>query len=193
LTRREDGHWEVFDTKLPIVGSGGRVIFLDVNGDGLPDAVESGFLDHALRTFVNTGKKFVLSPDLSLGAPSILGDQDGLFALAARIDFNNDGRQDILMPVPPGPLPDESLSLPAWAILQANAGLKGPTFTLVAPHLPFEAELGEKITLADPHWPRIGDMNGDGAQDVLIPLGGVFNVFENLAPDQDLLVAVSHR
>src|SRR5262249_9023029 len=148
------------------------VVFLDVNGDGLPDAVESGFQDHALRTFLNTGPTFATSPIESLGSPG-LGDQDSLFALAAPIDFNNDGRQDLLMPVPPGTLPAGSLTLRAWAIFQANGGLNGPPFTLVAPPLPFEAELGETITLADPHWPRIGDMNGDGAQDVLIPLGGV--------------------
>src|SRR5262249_28512588 len=132
LSRRQNGSWETFDTKLPIVASGGRVVFLDVNGDGLPDAVESGFPDHALRTFLNPGPPFVAAPGFSLGSAG-LGDQDTFFALAAPIDFNNDGRQDLLMPVPPGTLPDQSETLPAWAILQAKASLNGPTFTLVDP------------------------------------------------------------
>src|SRR5262249_2667789 len=59
------------------------------------------------------------------------------------------------------------------------------------PHLPFEAALGDAITLADPHAPRVGDVNGDGANDVVLPLGGFFNIFENLAADQDVLVAVA--
>src|SRR5262245_13448249 len=95
------------------------------------------------------------------------------------------------MPVPPGTLPNQSETLPAWAVLQATGALGLPAFTLADPHLPFEAAVGNAITLADPHGPRIGDVNGDGAQDVILPLGGVFHVFENLAPDQDLLVAVS--
>src|SRR4051812_5851499 len=189
ISRRQDGSFEVFDTKLPIVPFGGRVLFLDVNGDGLPDAIESGFEDHALRTYLNKGSTFTTLSVISLGLPG-RGDQDTFFALAASIDFNGDGQQDLLMPVPGGTLPNQSEVLPAWAILQATGRLGGPTFTLVDPHIPFEAALGTAITLADPHGPRIGDVNGDGAQDVILPLSGVFNVFENLAADQDLLVAV---
>ncbi|MEZ4295372.1 MAG: hypothetical protein R3B70_10385 [Polyangiaceae bacterium] len=33
--------------------AGGRVLFLDVNGDGLPDAVESGFSNGGLYTYLN--------------------------------------------------------------------------------------------------------------------------------------------
>jgi hypothetical protein len=36
--RRSNGTWEVFNTGLPTPVNGGRTIFLDVNGDGLPDA-----------------------------------------------------------------------------------------------------------------------------------------------------------
>jgi hypothetical protein len=43
LARRQDGTWEGFNNGLP--AGGGRVAFLDVNGDGLLDAVESGFAD----------------------------------------------------------------------------------------------------------------------------------------------------
>ena len=190
LTRRSDGSWEVFDTKLGIVAPGGRVVFLDVNGDGLPDAMKSGFSDHALRTFINTGPTFVALPDPTLGTAG-LGDQDTYFGLAAPIDYNGDGRQELLMPFPGGTLPTHSDVLPAWAILQASGVGDAVTFSLVDPDLPFEAALGDAITLADPRGPRIGDLNGDGAEDVVLPLSGVFNLFQNLAADQDLLVAVS--
>ncbi|HLM74851.1 MAG TPA: type IV secretion protein Rhs, partial [Polyangiaceae bacterium] len=189
-SRRADEAWEVFNTKLPVI-SGGRVIFMDVNGDSLPDAVQDGYQDHALRTYINTGSMFAEKPVTSLGDAG-LGNQDLYFRLAAPLDWNGDGRTDLLMPVPPGTLPNTSDELPAWAILQAKAGDQGEaTFTYVDPHIPFEAEVRQAITLADPRGPRIADFNGDGASDVLLPLGDVFHIFENLAADQDLLIAVS--
>ncbi|MGK3969858.1 RHS repeat-associated core domain-containing protein [Sorangium sp. So ce118] len=196
IMRRANGRWEVIDTELPIVGPGGRVVFLDVNGDGLPDAVESGFSHHALITYVNTGPTFVASPFRTVDAFSFgdllgLSDQDMFFGLAVPLDFNGDGRQDLLMPVPPGMLLGGSDVLPSWAVLLATGDRAGPPFKLVDAGVPFEASLGEAITLADPSGARTGDVNGDGAQDVILPLGGVFNVFQNLSADQDLLIAVS--
>ncbi|WP_437811151.1 RHS repeat-associated core domain-containing protein [Sorangium sp. So ce1078] len=196
IMRRGEGRWEVIDTELPVVWPGGRVVFLDVNGDGLADAVESGFSDHQLYTFLNTGPTFVSSPFRSVDAFSLgdlLGfpDQDVFFGLAVPLDFNGDGRQDLLMPVPPGMLLGGSDALPSWAILQATGDLAGPPFRLVDAGVPFQASLGDAVTLADPRGARTGDVNGDGAQDVILALGGVFNVFQNLSADQDLLVAIS--
>ncbi|WP_437727730.1 RHS repeat-associated core domain-containing protein [Sorangium sp. So ce861] len=194
LTRRHDGRWEVFDTELPQPPRGGRTVFLDVNGDGLPDAVQSGFSHGGLRTTLNTGPTFGAPAVESLGPAGViesLGAQDTFFWLAAPLDYNGDGLQDLLMPVLPGMLPGSSLALPSWAILQATGARDGPTFTLVDPEIPFEAEVRQAATLADPRGPRIGDVDADGAQDVILPLGGVFTVFQNLAADRDLLVAVS--
>ncbi|XXT24117.1 SpvB/TcaC N-terminal domain-containing protein [Sorangium sp. So ce429] len=196
IMRRGDGRWEVIDTKLPVVWSGGRVVFLDVNGDGLPDAVESGTDDHQLTTYFNTGPTFVASPFRSVDAISFgdlfgFPDQDVFFPLAVPLDFNADGRQDLLMPMPPGMLLGGSDALPSWAILLATGDRAGPAFRLVDAQVPFEARLGDAITLADPRGARTGDVNGDGAQDVILSLGGVFNVFQNRSADQDLLVAIS--
>ena len=52
--RRSNGTWEVFDTGLPTPKNGGRVLFLDVNGDGLPDAVQSGSPDGRGRLWTAT-------------------------------------------------------------------------------------------------------------------------------------------
>ncbi len=51
LERNDDGTWRAWDTKLPIPASPGRVIWADVNGDGLPDAIASGASDGRLRTW----------------------------------------------------------------------------------------------------------------------------------------------
>ncbi|WP_437631954.1 RHS repeat-associated core domain-containing protein [Sorangium sp. So ce854] len=196
IMRRGDGRWEVLDTALPVVGPGGRVVFLDVNGDGLPDAVESGSGHHQLTTYFNTGLTFVPSAFRTVDAFSFgdlldFPDQDAFFRFAVPLDFNGDGRQDLLTPVPPGMLLGGSDALPSWAVLLATGDRAGPPFRLVDAGVPFEASLGDAVTLADPRGPRTGDVDGDGAQDVILSLGGVFNVFQNLSADQDLLVAVS--
>jgi hypothetical protein len=74
-------------------------VFGDVSGDRLPDAVMSGFSDHALRTYINTGPTFTEAPVFSVGSPG-LGDQDTFFRLAAPLDYNGDGRVDLLMRAP---------------------------------------------------------------------------------------------
>ncbi|MFT3765275.1 MAG: FG-GAP-like repeat-containing protein [Minicystis sp.] len=181
-----DGAWESVETGLP---SSTLLLFADVNGDGLPDAIVSDQA-HQLVTFFNTGRGFA-APVSSLPSP-VAGGADRFFRLAEPIDYNGDGRRDLLIPMPPGVLPNGSTSVPSWVVLQATGSVSGPTFTIVDPHVPFEPSLGaEGIAIADPRGPRVGDVNGDGAQDVVIALGGHYTAFESLAADQDLLTMVA--
>ncbi|MBK8252064.1 MAG: VCBS repeat-containing protein [Polyangiaceae bacterium] len=188
FSRNENGTWEIREINLPIPAPGGRVVFLDVNGDGLPDAVESGFSNGGLYTLLNTGTGFAPS-QLSLDGGGY-GGQDALFRFATPIDANGDGRQDLLVPMFADGL-GAGGEPPEWVFLIAQPGLQSTaTFTIEPSGIPFEPLLGEAATLADPHGPRIGDLNGDGASDVAIWLSGKLHIFENQARDQDLVIGV---
>ncbi|MBV8282327.1 MAG: VCBS repeat-containing protein, partial [Candidatus Eremiobacteraeota bacterium] len=50
LERHADGHWESWDTALPTLNPGGHLVWLDANGDHLPDVIESGVGDGFLYT-----------------------------------------------------------------------------------------------------------------------------------------------
>ncbi|HYO60537.1 MAG TPA: hypothetical protein VEU29_01400 [Actinomycetota bacterium] len=190
LSRLRDGSYEVVDTSLPVRRQGGRVVFADISGDGLPDAIQSGFPDHRLQTFMNTGAGFSKVPRSSLFGDGI-GAQDAFFHLAVPLDFNGDQRTDLLMPIPGEVWPNLESALPRWFVLQATGAPEGPTFTPIDAEIPFEPLLGDAITLADPRGARVGDITGDGTADVVLVLDGFFNIFESLAADQDVLVGVS--
>jgi len=178
------GSWERTPLGLPHVDPvDGRLLWLDANGDGLPDAVETGFGDGQPRTFFNTGRRF-RGAVLSLPAPVI--EADKFAKLAAPIDWNADGRQDLLIPIPnPG-------STPAWKILQSTGSIEDGTFTIKDPLIPFEAQvLDETVKIAAPVGPRVTDVDGDGIQDVMISLGGHFHVFKNKLFEEDLLATVT--
>ncbi|HLM71572.1 MAG TPA: VCBS repeat-containing protein, partial [Polyangiaceae bacterium] len=190
LSRLRDGSYEVFDTLLPIRRQGGRVVFIDVSNDGLPDAIQSGFSDHRLQTYINTGAGFSKVPMRSLFGDGT-GAQDEFFHLAVPLDFNGDQLTDLLMPIAGEVWPNLESALPRWFVLQATGAQEGPTFTPIDAEIPFEPSLGDAITLADPRGARVGDVNNDGTADVVLVLDGFFNIFESLAADQDVLVGVS--
>ena len=88
------------------------------------------------------------------------------------------------MPVPGGTLPNQLHHPPGLGHPPERREYDGPARP--TRRSPFDASLGGgSITLANPHGPRVGDLNGDGAEDVVLPLDGVFNVFLNGAPDED--------
>ncbi|MBK9266191.1 MAG: VCBS repeat-containing protein [Polyangiaceae bacterium] len=157
LERNADGTWNAWDTKLRIPPNSGRVIFADVNGDGLPDAVSSGAADGRLHTWTNTGKGFVEKPADALKWDGFL-PQDAYVHLSAPLDWDGDGRTDLLLPMIDGTSPD----VPRWVILRATGGANGFTFEHIDAGVPFEAVLGDAVTLADPRGPRIGDVNNIG-------------------------------
>jgi len=186
LERQTDGTWSAWDTKLPITAGSGRIIWADVNGDGLPDAIASGASDGRLRTWMNTGNGFTGTPRDSVRWDGLF-PQDTYIHLATPLDFDGDGRTDLLLPM----IDAASPVLPRWLILRATDGSNGFTFERINAGIPFEAQLGDAITLADPHGLRVGDVNGDGAADVVLFLGNELHIFQNRASDPDVLVGFS--
>jgi hypothetical protein len=180
-------HWALTDTKLPVANS---PLFLDVNGDGLPDALET--ISDNFTVCLNTGNGFS-APIQALSQQSLaltLGLATQYAGLASPIDYNNDGRQDLLIPMSEKvALPDGSISpRPWWAVLVSDGNGQ---FSILDAHIPFESVLTPSgYQPAQAHGARVGDVNNDGAQDVTLVLGYYFSVFQNLTSDQDLLEGV---
>ncbi|MDC0747778.1 FG-GAP-like repeat-containing protein [Polyangium mundeleinium] len=165
---------------LELVASPGGVYWLDVNGDGLPDAIETGWNDRQLRTFLNTGNGF--SGSIDTLTPPVL-DADEHAKLGAPIDWDGDGMQDLLLPMKLA-----AGNLPSWVVLRS---LGDGQFEIEDTTIPFDAAMTQAgITIADPRGPRVIDADGDGAHDVLLPHNGFFHVHRNLASQPDTLLAV---
>ncbi len=223
--------WSPSATNLPLeLNISRRMHFLDLNGDGLTDAVYTGYADTCqvlgfcyapTQTMkglpmdvpfqsINDGKEFSIPGQMlnaSLFPPGSLpegtGATDTWGDAAIPLDFNGDGRMDLLMPVdghcPAGaadPVP------PCWVVLETDARVKGAF--AVSPNPPttgFAKAIDTGIPMvmdgdgSMSPWPvpQVTDVNGDGRHDLIVPsptFDGTFVVYTNTGP-QDLLVTVT--
>ncbi len=226
--------WYLYATNLPMQQNTPRKLhFLDVNGDGLTDAVYTGYgypcpLDPDCTVVpgtvnglpndvpfqsLNDGKQFSApsqmlnaslfeagSLPLGGGATDWWGDQ------AIALDYNGDGRMDLLMPVD-GHCTTGGPDLPCWVVLQSEARVKGqftvsPSVlttgfaTAIDTNIPAPVIFGTDVpwgVMAPWSLPQVTDVNGDGRHDLVVPsptLDGTFVVYTNTGP-QDLLVTVT--
>jgi RHS repeat-associated protein len=206
-------NWREYNTKLPApdwsVGEG-RVLFPDVNGDGLPDAVMSNPPGWALATpgrlvtFLNTGDGFDAPGFLSLSSPLNFvwsSTESEFLEFSATIDYDGDGQTDILVPMRAQECSPAFGTSSCWAILKADASGDGH-LTFVPTKIPFAGGNGDvgipRLVALGKDFasfrqgliPRVADMNGDGRQDVVIPMNGTFKLFLNEGP-VNLLHAVT--
>ncbi|MFS8066708.1 MAG: SpvB/TcaC N-terminal domain-containing protein, partial [Byssovorax sp.] len=167
----------------------GRVLFLDVNGDGLPDAVTAGneFYPGQLLTSINTGEGF------QSGIPSLVGyppDQAEYLNLSAKLDFDGDGRMDLLLPMRYSACITVFGKDRCWVVLKSSAFVPG-SFEFIPVNIPFSDEIDQGWTgLKQQLIPRITDLNGDGRDDVVMPIEGTLRLFVNEGP-RDLLHTVA--
>ncbi len=186
LRRAANGEWGGFDLGLPTPLGNGHTLFVDVNADGLPDAVQSGSPDGRLYTYKNTGKGFSNNAEPSLFWDGLYS-QAKYFHLAQPFQYDGDRHGDLLLPM----LDADHPTIPHWVILRATGNMDGPTFEAVDAGIPFDAVWGDEVTLADPRIPRTLDIDNDGAAEVAIFLGSKLHIFRNRAADADVLVGYS--
>jgi RHS repeat-associated protein len=211
--QRDVVKWYQYPTKLPTpdwsIGSG-RMLFLDVNGDGLPDAVMANPPGWALEahdrlvTFLNTGDGFDPVGFLSLSSPLnfVSGSSESEYLeFSATIDYDGDGQTDLLVPMRAKECSPAFDTWSCWAILKADPSGDGH-LTFVPTKIPFAGANGDigipsLVALGKDFAPfrqalipRVADMNGDGRQDIVIPMNGTFKLFLNEGP-VNLLHAVT--
>ncbi|MFO0760081.1 MAG: FG-GAP-like repeat-containing protein [Byssovorax sp.] len=159
-------------------------VFLDLNADGLPDALTldltTGQPVSVLNTGDRNGKRFAAT--IENAVEYLPGDYASLFSLGVVLDFEGDGRQDYLLPFKG----DDGIAV--WTLLRSRGD---GTFALVEPGIPFEAEISDQgVTIANRLGPRVGDMDGDGTPDLLLPLGQHFSVLRAKGARQDMLSSI---
>jgi len=167
--------------------SQGALLFLDVNGDGLPDVVKLQGMTGQPATIFNIGDSHGgrFGAEVRGVNSYVPGNLAPLWGLAAILDANGDGRQDVLVPL------TEEDGLLSWVLLQSTGETGNGTFDVVPAGIPFDVELSQQgATISNRLGPRISDVDGDGTPDVLLPIGTTFNLFRSLASQQDLLLSV---
>ena len=205
--------WVSTDTGLQQQVSWRRIHFLDLNGDGLPDALYTGLgcndpnpVEHGCLGDI-PGLAGPWSGDLPFksinpgaGLPYIAptlpaslvpaGDWTDFYGDAAvPIDYNGDGRMDLLLLVQGHCGESADPQDACWVVLQSDAAIDG-YMSVIDTHIPWVPF--EYNTLPRWYLPQVTDVNGDGRPDLIVPDpndDGTFVIYKNSGP-QDLLTAV---
>jgi RHS repeat-associated protein len=141
----EDGVKEEIDAKL-----------VDLNGDGLTDMVTNGYpgREDELWYWLNDGRDMdPVKANVGLAADAL--------ALSEVVDYNGDGRHELLVPRQGGTGQYVGLD-----VVSASFGSTGtPTFTRTATAVNFPASTIDELAKQGT---RVVDADGDGQQDVLV-------------------------
>ncbi|NTX33286.1 VCBS repeat-containing protein [Myxococcus sp. CA033] len=166
---------------------------VDVTGDGLPDALTlhkerqpHDGVPRELRLAINNGSGFLPPQTLSIPAGAMPGPSQwgavGRFVDSGvrLLDYNMDGRQDLL-------LTDSyndrgTIRTNLTVLLSTGAGFTSKVLTGLPVGMStgqgFTSPLGSTTDLEGAGWgqklTRVGDINGDGLQDIIQVVGNVF-------------------
>lgn len=183
------GTWssfEVTDPKLP--APTGQLAFADINGDGLLDALSTPAVPNTnFDVRINQGGTFGPATN---ALPSSQMVVDVSLNLAAPTDVDGDGRQDVIVPI------KTSGSFVQWKVLHArNDGqaIAGAPLEVWSPGFPtdLEFQIDQEPTLSHPLAPRVADVDGNGAHDVLLFTGGKLHAFKSKAFEEDMLATIT--
>ncbi|HEY1773043.1 MAG TPA: FG-GAP-like repeat-containing protein [Gammaproteobacteria bacterium] len=122
----------------------------DVNGDGKPDVIVSNYVDNTFMVFLNTTQPG--SDVVSFAAPIVVHTDDGPDFLAVA-DMDGDGKPDVIVET------DSSVQV------FLNTTAQGAS---VASFNPTPVEIA---SVYEPEGIAIGDLNGDGKQDIVVSSG----------------------
>jgi RHS repeat-associated protein len=171
-------------------------VFLDVNGDGLPDAVQIPKAGGNPTTFINTGRGFAPGVTNNLTAHfqpnrpvKFCGDdgRDHKIEPGYRIiDYNQDGRQDLLL------LGTDNSGVRSSAVVLQSDGLghfQGVDLSQVPIGVrPFAGsngceDRGYRLS-------QITDLDGDGVSDIITAVPGGVHVFRRKKEKPDRLTQI---
>jgi RHS repeat-associated protein len=224
--RYQEAGWISLDTTLVQQEAWRKIHFLDVNGDGLPDAIYTGLgcpvlgagehpcAGSAPATLgpypgdvpflaINDGEAFSLRSGVMLTSPASPGNWADAFGdQALPIDYDGDGRTDLMMLIPghcgPGSDPDEA----CWVVLQSSPLVEGAfKVSPTPPATGYATAIDTQIPWISanytglPSWflPQVTDVDGNGRHDVVVPDpddNGTFVIYKHDGP-QDLLVSIA--
>ncbi|MEO8552575.1 MAG: VCBS repeat-containing protein, partial [Kofleriaceae bacterium] len=182
-------NWTVQSLSLPITNNTIQLVFVDANGDGLPDAVGNGVTPDDVQAYMNTGLDF--APGLTAVAAVPPLDQWPAMGAATPIDINNDGRQDLIVQIW-----RSSEMYPEWAVLLATGSTANPFKLVLQP-------FGSQVVIVYTTWttvpshsslfsPRTLDADGDGATDVMFyGIGSGFTLWHNSFGNEDALLSIT--
>ena len=145
-------------------------LFLDVNGDALPDAaaIDGGQLSIAMNVGGTFEAPNVVAVSAALSLPNEL-----------RVgDFNDDGLEDIYL-------------VSSHTVLQSNGQLGFIPKTLPIPAGEDSCTISVCPDFARRKWDQLLDFNGDGLTDVLQMRGGQAHLLQRIGPAPGLLETVT--
>jgi fibronectin type 3 domain-containing protein len=153
-----------FDTKITFsqTSTPQRIVFADIDGDGAPELITAQSQQDQLSVRRNTASPGSITAN-SFGAPVYFGASSATEIVTA--DLDRDGKLDIIV---------RSESSTATMVFHNTASIGNITTASLTPALEFQSNFA-------PDHVAIGDIDGDGRQDIVISEGVTMTAHRNIS------------